>query len=294
MKIHTISCKNTAAANKVPSFKQIKPRHLFINSRGFDKDLYWAYNSIKIINKTKDNITNYGNFSEFISDVAKKYQEFYLPRSQKPTNALFKNSDRDFGIIRKRPSETWSTHIKKGGKYELYREKLAQIIEEKGYYKEGSETNDLAYRCSLSQVGKKDIPLSKIYLKRIDYESDVDYSIYIQSSPTESIEMIFSFVDTIFKKIVKNKKKLTPQNIDKIVEDIAQIHWFISQLRPYKRGSAGIADLAAKTLFEHKGIQVSHYKEGINPNMEAYTLSLEEYKKAYKNFFSAPLTPITK
>ncbi len=292
MRIYPTNQTLSSRENKNIYFKQIRPQHLFINIKGFDKDDYWAFNSIKIINKTKENIQIFDDFSDFISHVAKKYHEFYLPKYQKPQNILYQNSDKDFGVLRKRKNETWSTHIKKKGKHEPYREKLIKMIEERGCYKEGSSTSTMAYTYFLNQVGKKEIPLAKIYFKRFDYEPDIDYSIYVQSSPVESIEPTYKFVDKIFKKIMKNKKQLTPQNMEKIIEDVAQIQWFISQLRPYKRGSAGIADIISKVLFEYKGIQVSPYKRDINPNMEAYTLSLEEYKKEYKNFFSSPLIPI--
>lgn len=69
------------------------------------------------------------------------------------------------------------------------------------------------------------------------------------------------------------------------IEEVAEFHWLFTQTMPYQRGSAGIADTMTKILFDHLGIATCRWKEGFRPDLQAFTTSLEEFKKDYASYF---------
>ncbi|MFN8614287.1 MAG: hypothetical protein U0003_00005, partial [Vampirovibrionales bacterium] len=79
--------------------------------------------------------------------------------------------------------------------------------------------------------------------------------------------------------------KLSGSNVEDVVNHVAEMHYLMANATFYKRGSAGISDMVAKSLLEAKGIQLSPYKSGIMPDCEAFVRDLDDYKKAYANFF---------
>ena len=73
-------------------------------------------------------------------------------------------------------------------------------------------------------------------------------------------------------------------------EQIAEMHWWLAHSMPYCRGSAGIADMFSKVLFDATGIEVPCWKNGLAPDMEAFITPLSEYKEQYHHFFEKELT----
>lgn len=70
----------------------------------------------------------------------------------------------------------------------------------------------------------------------------------------------------------------------------AQIHWWYSHAMPYRRGSAAIADMLTKTIFQYHDITTPRWRHGISPDIEAFCRPLTDFVEAYPNFFiSRPL-----
>lgn len=265
-----------------PSFKQITPKHMYINSFGYDHNRRWTNNAIKIINKAKDKVSNNTGFSNLMEYISDNYSDFLDEASE-------------FGQIR---TQKWSTFMK--GKYKKYKDrmlKLTQSSEILNYENPDEKNSNYQIKRYTSKIKSKNtneiINLNEILhiIKGHDVYKTGD--VILMSPDPEAIPKTFEEATVIYNNILNNKGMLSDDNIKMITSDIAKLHWLISQVRPYSRGTAGIADIFAKSLFEAKGIQVSPYKKDVNPNLEAFITTIEAYQKEYENFFSEALHPIS-
>lgn len=81
-----------------------------------------------------------------------------------------------------------------------------------------------------------------------------------------------------------------PLKLAKAVYTIAKLHWLFTSTMPYKRGSAGIADILTKLLFDNLGIETPCWKPNLSPDIEALaTPNVEEYIQQYPGFFQGQL-----
>lgn len=247
------------------NFKQIKPEYMFINSFGYDKNMDWAQTAVGIINQCKNLYLKNTKFADLIEFIAQQYGVFY------------KKTCEYFGQQR-----TYITGNTFEDKYANYNERAVNYIDENG----GVEENTFykkSFDYSIKSPNNEDIRLSRLY-----YVLEENPKLARITAPNSKfIDPAMQVTSDVYNEIFD--KNL---NFKDTVKSTAKIHWLLSQIRPFVRGTAGIADMLCKTIFEAKGIQVSEYKEGVNPNIEAFVTSLDEYCEKYPTFFSKPLEEI--
>lgn len=273
MDIQKINYMNNYNKKYVPNFKQIKPEYLLIS--GYGQDMFWARGAVKIIKKAKQQIKIKSDFRKIMDFIAKSYGK--ICHSVK------------YGEIRQGNGTTVIA-----GRYVLYKSRLLKLVAQNDTTRFNLPAKIHISKARLKSMQNKVVKLNSVIYYPSGRNSDENELLMIVSPDTTVIKPVFKEIDNIYKGIVANRKELSPENIEYITQSIAKIHWLLSQVRPYVRGSAGIADIFAKSLFEAKGIQTSSYKTGVNPNMEAFVSPLKEYVQKYKDFFSVPLIPIKK
>ena len=70
-----------------------------------------------------------------------------------------------------------------------------------------------------------------------------------------------------------------------MIDMLSQIHWWLSHLMPYRRGSAAISDMLIRSLFESSGVVPGPWRPGVLPDVEALVTPLEKYIEQYKSLF---------
>jgi hypothetical protein len=73
--------------------------------------------------------------------------------------------------------------------------------------------------------------------------------------------------------------------IAKNLERVAEQEWLNAQTWRWRRGNAGISQLEARTWLEMADIDSTRFKVGIDPNLEALTRDMNDYKSIYPHFF---------
>lgn len=283
------------------SFGLIKPEHLFINSKHYNRNLNWAKYAIENISHGKNEIRQNFSFEQLLHGVAQRYND-YFSNIEKPDMDYFgfTNYNELFGKPRSRRNLTCVT---RKNPYAPYVEKFQEFLKRNGstqlfkldIYEEKHRV--VSHQPTLEKSLFRDLKLTKVFsvkdaLTKFEQEKCGDLLLGILPPKTNKIPLVLKKIQPIYKNIIDNNASLTPENTAKITRDIARIHWYLSQIHPFVRGSAGIADIICKTLFEHKGIQVSKYKKNVDPNLEAFINNLEDYASKYKTFFEEPLKPI--
>lgn len=69
---------------------------------------------------------------------------------------------------------------------------------------------------------------------------------------------------------------------------IAELHWWLAHAMPYERGSAGISDMVAKSLFELREMEVAPWRRGGAPDLRAMINSLPVFVDLYPRLFEQP------
>jgi hypothetical protein len=77
--------------------------------------------------------------------------------------------------------------------------------------------------------------------------------------------------------------------LDRTLEIVAELHWWLCQAMPYYRGSAAISDMVIKTIFKQRGIEVGPWAEGVAADIEALvTTDPETYARLFPTLFETP------
>lgn len=116
---------------------------------------------------------------------------------------------------------------------------------------------------------------------------------YSWKLPTSADAAAFSAAarrqDNLFEQLLKSREAgESPIALNQNLERVAEMEWLNAQTWKYVRGSAGVSQLEARTWLEIAGIDSGRFKAHIDPNIEALTRSLDNYKRAYPTFFQNP------
>lgn len=86
---------------------------------------------------------------------------------------------------------------------------------------------------------------------------------------------------------VNSGQPLSKSELKQAKAKIAEIHYLMTNIMPYRRGSAGIADTLTRSLCKSLGIDLPPLKKGVALDLEAFHLNLDEYIKQWDSFFEA-------
>ncbi|MBS2010388.1 MAG: hypothetical protein JST01_25280 [Cyanobacteria bacterium SZAS TMP-1] len=97
-------------------------------------------------------------------------------------------------------------------------------------------------------------------------------------------------IDKLFDGLLQESGERSPSVLNAQMDRVAEMEWLNAQTWKYSRGSAGISQLESRTWMELAGIDSGKYRAGIDPNLEALSRSLPDFKQAYPSFFKTPPT----
>ena len=83
-------------------------------------------------------------------------------------------------------------------------------------------------------------------------------------------------------------EKLTIDELKNAEDNIAQIHFIITNSLPFERGTAGIANILTRSLYEALGVKPPATKRKIALDLEAFCQPLDKYKQNWSLFFELP------
>lgn len=288
--------QNNTHYNKQPiSFKAITPEHLFIRINGFGRDEKWAKEMVDVIDISRKDIQKgQGNVRKLVNHVAKRYKEYFLKINK---TAWFGCSR--FGRI--------TTPIR--GRYGGYTQRANALVDKiservtttcpkrfikiKKEFPERMESSDFEIKADIHTMsynsGGKSIPLTSTYRifgfpKGVEvHENDIGTNDAFLWSHTDA-ELIPRLLEEL-QKVYQSILKAKDESVEEVTSKIAQFHWLFAQTAPFGRGSAGVADVLSKSLFEAKRIQVSPWVKDTAPDLEALTTPLENFREKYIDLF---------
>jgi Avirulence protein len=125
---------------------------------------------------------------------------------------------------------------------------------------------------------------------RIDGEM-VDLSHYSVRPATGQVTIYHTLPGDDFDRAMNHAEQLThellmqPHEKSAAMAKLAEVQWLLSHLCPNMRGSAGVTNAYVRSISKAIGIELPPAAKGVAPDMEALTLSKEEYVRNYASMF---------
>lgn len=208
----------------------------------------------------------------------------------------------DFGVPRT-GSQRWTPLI---GKLEFFKTPAIESLKQFGSYSEqvktwgqdSSRAGQAFIKVTYSLQALYETPSGPVKLCEVKsswiptHENEENRKpwnkIDIISPEVTSAKPMLDAADALFERVKQLKKSIEKGQIEKdkaLVQTVSyasEIYWMISQAWPYKRGSAAIADLAAKMIFDWIGIKTPLWRDDANPNILALIYPLGKFQEVYR------------
>jgi hypothetical protein len=237
---------------------------------GFRQDRQWADAMGKVIQDAGGQLERFPTMEALSAHLAGQYQQY---KSREATTSSG-NAEHNpyyqaaqwqlFGMVRTPYFDAQPTAI--SGRYDSYLPRVIQL------------TGGRPYHVMPVQLNGVNTGLMRTVFTQQGW--------IWQAPPSEVVPEVFQTMNTLYQATL-NLKRLpaSPALTEKALKNIAQIHWLFAQAMPYHRGSAGIADMLAKTLMTHLNISTPPWKNGIAPDLEALVRPFDDFVTNYSGFF---------
>lgn len=222
----------------------------------FEKNLYWAKHCNLIINFNSNKIQNGQSFEQLLANTAFSY-------------------NRIFG----------TTKQSKRGLFRTGSKKCIQTPYDEKHYSEYIQKFN-----ALTNITRPS-PLKGLKLTEIIHS---EQSGTMWHPMPDNIPIGLKYCEDFYKQILpfaKKYKETKTLSIDekiKATENIAKIHYIISNITPFERGSAGIANIITRSLYKSIGLNLPATKKNIALDLEAFHLPMDTYVKQWHSFFELP------
>lgn len=292
---HNYKNQNQTRKNNL-SFGKIYPEYLFIHLNGFGQDYNWANEMVKVIDESKSKIQNKLKFKDILNYIATEYNRFFTEKSFNEDFHPNLNGS-PFGILRKNRKDSEFTIISTSNRYAAYFTRFKEFFAQyKGpiINSENKFFNSPCQRIKLKQSfrqNKKPVNLSEMEIVERSIVNDLmipaSDKVILSITPSyKSVKPTLKYIGDLYSEVIKIDKVKTKEQLAFCIKKIAEMQWYFAQSTPFLRGSAGIAEVFTKSLCESLGIQVSPWKKGVAPDLEAYVRNLDDYIKNYPTFFA--------
>lgn len=277
-------------------------RFLIRSTQEYKQDLDWACTINRVVNNTVDtfrrnpqlsaqtilaelstqtraelikpfasekNRDDFPSFEAFLSHIdAKNYAlRFGIPRSDKLAPFKTIHFDTKYRFYKPKADQLWKKHSDS----KLYSKVYAR-------YRPTKETLLL---------------LSKLSLDIYPHQTKPDPqnpNYRLTSIEVSEISQVLAEVNTVFEHIKDLGNRLTnhpePPVLKALIHETAKVHWLLSHAWPYERGSATIADMFTKVVFDAYGVPTPRWKVDIDPNLHALlTPEVKDFQNDYIGLF---------
>lgn len=281
---------NPYSSSRQISFGQITPEHLFIRIRGFNKNQKWADTMVKTVNKTKSKISKGKNFDKVYKSIYKNYHKFF-----KRDYSLDSEIRKVFGVFRSDADNIETVCF--ANKFKSYRQRFIEFFNK--FESIDSFNKSVMAKSKSVKIEKpigengKNVELSTMeisdnYLYLFENTGEKEKFVAVHTPPATSVKPVLKHIEKLYKDVTSIKKVKTQEDLNFANKKIAEMHWYFTQVMPFKRGSAGIADVFTKSIYESLGVQVHPWKQGVAPDLEAYVRNFDDYVENYPSFFEKP------
>lgn len=252
---------------------------LIVPLEGFRKDLIWAFKMESVVREAakKIHIGEINSARALLDFLANNYREYAVKNS---LNQSYPTYLEKVGIWRDANEPPYTSKMARGGSQ--YEDRINSLTKTPRTFPGTFVMREKA-NGTLIEVMK---------IKKPTHNSEYIECIWCLAK--DAYDYILPHLENMFKDFIRLKKELNTgelkrndETLDKIIRHVAEVHWWLSFGKFFKRGSAGINDMYTKTLFESLDIYTSHWLN-CSPDLEAFVTPLVPYKLQYPELFISP------
>lgn len=277
------ACQNKSAQNaQKVSFKSnpdsakllFHNADFFINIKGYGRNAMWAKEVIKLTDNAAGMMREGKTSDEVLIDIAENMKKANSYCSDK-----FKVNHT--GILRTRRKGYGYPGIWEGKNLSTYYD--TTFRKTRNEYSSYKERFDVVMKHHLQN------PYDDVGLTIIDKDTMGSCMVHGHASRINgALNRVGGKYFNLKKNYILKPENVTPDNLENINSDVAEIRWIMAHATPWERGSDAISNSFMRAMYKSMGIKTYPAKEGVSFDLEAYCTNLEDYKKNFAGYFEKP------
>ena len=241
-----------------------------VNERKYGKDIAWAHEMNMFSDVAAARISQGDNFRTVISNIASDYRSYDVAKTL-DSNVGVSDRRKYSGEYRGYNSDNGATTpFNATGSYSEYNDRFSRMLQQA---EAGNPRISPYPDVELTDFGVTNRGNCMIHPKSRTVEPGMEH-----------IQDRFDELKPLFEK-VKNGKDLTPDEIKMANDNIAESYFLMANIMPWARGSNGISDIYMRSMYKALGLNQPALKQGVSLDLEAFCMSLNDYKAQWDSFF---------
>ena len=144
---------------------------------------------------------------------------------------------------------------------------------------------------TVGKIGKDDVALTSTIYGKLGEHDGFLWRHGVQNQ--EDLPKVFAHMQALYEDARGPLKGVTPEaRLVELNEKVGHLHWWISQVCPFERGSAAAADMISAGLYRAQGFDRPSWKPGVSADVAALTTPDEAaFARNYGDLMERPPNP---
>lgn len=248
-----------------------------VNERKYGKNIAWASEMNMFSDVAAARISNGEGFRGVIDGIASDYRSYDVAKTL-DSNTGIDDRRKYSGEYRGYNNDNGATTpFNATGSYSEYNDRFTKMLQQA---EAGNPRVSPYPDVELTDFGVTNRGNCMIHPKSRTVEPGMNH-----------IQDRFDELKPLFEK-VKNGKNLTPEEIKMANDKIAESYYLMANIMPWARGSNGISDIYMRSMYKALGIDQPALKKGVSLDLEAFCMSLDDYKAQWNSFFEPQVVKV--
>lgn len=261
----TYNYQPTFEANLTSPKLRLSQKDFFIKIRGYGRNTIWAYKNKEVTDIAVNMLrkeTSAENVLKYIVGGVITANRFTFDIDKRKNTGVLR-TQRDGWEDSEYDKDVFTAY--ESGRYSCYKDRL-----------------DYVYKNPLVN------PIKNLGMSVPNKHQDIDHG--APELINFSLEYIFELFKNKYAKFLD--KDVKTEDLNEIIDVVAEIRWVFAHATPWLRGSDAIANVMMRAMFKAVGVKAYPPARGVSFDLEAYCTNLNDYKKNFNNYFEKPLEVI--
>lgn len=244
---------------------RLSQKDFYIKIRGYGRNSIWAEKNKEVTNiavKMLRKNTSAENVLKYIIGGITTANRFTFDIEKRFKTGILRTQREDWQC-RDYDIDVYTAYD--SGRYSIYKERLDKIID--------NPLKKINPNLGMSVPNKK---------------QDIDHG--APELINFSLNHIFDLYKNKFSKYIN--KDVKQEDLNDIIDVVAEIRWVLAHATPWLRGSDAISNVFMRAMLKAVGVKAYPPAKNISFDLEAYCTELVDYKKNFNNYFEKPLEVI--
>lgn len=275
---------------------ELTPEHFFIKIPGYGRDKIWGEGIASATNMASELIARGKKMDEVLKFITNNLK-LYESDTDKMRKIGVLRTDRPGWNSDKRLADLYRQLQYNYAPYSAYEKRYDKMVQNKKWEVMDSSMAFVDARRSISVSNPfNNFAVTEICNEGIlaaDTMEPVKHGAFEKylkfphgvyaSNALDRVEKIYNHINQKFR-----TKIITEKDLPLINENVAEIHWIMTQSMPWGRGTDATANSFVKAIYKSLAIKTYPPRKGLSFDLEAFCTELKDYKKNYASYYEKP------